>query len=164
MIQITMRLEKSYPQFNPQQKLLLENQRAYDYRNSFIRYGSNAHFLPTKFSHLLVKELTEADVTTRSLKLGWLGFYQAVFPAERTEFIVVDYLGYTWKVLMDFCHDEGVSCIFYGQWQALVSARRLTKGQIIRLGVTGESNNDVKYLCARTLHYLTLECMENLYS
>jgi hypothetical protein len=59
--------ELFYPQFNPPQKLLLENQRAYDYRNSFIRYGSNAHFLPTKFSHLLVKELKEADVTTGSL-------------------------------------------------------------------------------------------------
>lgn len=49
---------------------------------------------------------------------------------------------------MDFCHDEGVSCIFFGQWQALSSARRLSKGQIIRLGVTGELSNRVKYLCA----------------
>jgi hypothetical protein len=81
-------------------------------------------------------------------KLGWLGFCQAAFPAELTELIVVDYLGYTWKVLMDFCHDEGVSCIFSGQWQALASAHRLSKGQIIRLGVTDESNNRVKYLCA----------------
>jgi len=59
--------ELMYPQFNPPQKLLLQNQRATDYRNSFIRYGYNAHFLPTKFSHLLVKELSDADLTSGML-------------------------------------------------------------------------------------------------
>jgi len=31
--------ELVYPQFNPPQRLLLHNQRASDYINSFIRYG-----------------------------------------------------------------------------------------------------------------------------
>jgi hypothetical protein len=59
--------ELLYPQFNPPQKLLLQIQTAYDYRNSFIRYGTAAHFLPNKFSHVMVKELTHADVTTGML-------------------------------------------------------------------------------------------------
>jgi hypothetical protein len=48
---------------------------------------------------------------------------------------------------MDFCHYEGVSCVFTGQWQALADARRLTKGTSIKLGVTGAANNRVVYLC-----------------
>ena len=59
--------ELMYPHFNPPQKLLLQNQRATDYRNSFVRHGYNAHFLPTKFSHLLVKELRDADLTSGML-------------------------------------------------------------------------------------------------
>lgn len=54
--------ELAYRQFNPPPKLLLLNQKDSDYRNSLIRYGYNAHFLPTKFCQLLVKELSNADV------------------------------------------------------------------------------------------------------
>lgn len=48
---------------------------------------------------------------------------------------------------MDFCHDEGVSCVFSGQWQSLCNARRFVKGSTIKLGVTAASNNRVLYLC-----------------
>jgi len=50
--------------FNPPQRMLLQNHSANEYRNSFIRYGSNALFLPTSFCHTIVKELTVADVTS----------------------------------------------------------------------------------------------------
>lgn len=60
---------------------------------------------------------------------------------------VVDYLGYTWKMLLDFCHDDGVSCTFSGQWQALCDARKLTKGATIKFSVTGAAKNKVVYLC-----------------
>lgn len=62
-------------------------------------------------------------------------------PAERTELTVVDHLGYTWKVVMDFCHDEVMSCIFTGQWQALAVAWKFTPSQVIKL------DNRVMYLC-----------------
>lgn len=81
-------------------------------------------------------------------KLGWLGYCQTVLPSQRTELTIVDYLGYTWKITMDFCHDEGVSCIFTRQWQALAEARKFTPHHVIRLGVTGDDNNKVMYLCA----------------
>lgn len=80
--------------------------------------------------------------------MNWLWFCQAAFPHESSEFTVIDYLGYTWKLFMDFCHDEGVSCVFSGQWKALCDARKLTKGMTIKLGVTGTTNNRVVYLCA----------------
>lgn len=67
--------ELAYPQSNPPQKLLLLNQKDSDYRDSFIRYGYNAHFLPTKFCHLLVKELSDADVNYHKdaeTKLAWV--------------------------------------------------------------------------------------------
>lgn len=59
--------ELVYPQFTPPQRLLLENHSAYEYKNSFVRYGSNSPFLPTELCHVMVKELTEADVTTGML-------------------------------------------------------------------------------------------------
>ena len=80
--------------------------------------------------------------------MGWIGFCEAALPSQRTEITVVDYLGYTWKLVMDFCHDDVVSCIFTGEWQALAEAQKFTPRQIIRLGVTGEANNRVMYLCA----------------
>jgi len=59
--------ELVYPQFTPPKRLLLENQSAYEYISSFVRYGSNSVFLPTEFCHVMVKELTEADVTNGKL-------------------------------------------------------------------------------------------------
>lgn len=50
--------ELVYPQFTPPKRLLLENQSAYEYISSFVRYGSNSLFLPTEFCHVVVKELT----------------------------------------------------------------------------------------------------------
>lgn len=83
-----------------------------------------------------------------SHNLDWLGFCQAVLPTERNEVTVVDYLWYTWKLLIDFCNDDGLSCIFTGQWKDLAEPRKFTSGQVIKLGVTGEANNRVIYLCA----------------
>lgn len=94
-----------------------------------------------------MKELRDADLTSGMLKLNWPGFCQAAFPHERTELTVVDYLGYTWKVTMDFCYDEGLSCLFSGEWQDLVYARKLSRGTTIELGVTAPDNNRVVYLC-----------------
>lgn len=50
--------ELMYPQFIPPQRILLQEHNAQDNRNSFFRYGSNADYLPTKFTHLLAKEVT----------------------------------------------------------------------------------------------------------
>jgi hypothetical protein len=61
--------------------------------------------------------------------------------------LLVDYFGLTWKLFTDFCHDEGVSCSFSGQWQGLRNACKFTKGATIKLGVTGSANNRVVCLC-----------------
>ena len=72
-------------------------------------------------------------------KLGWLGFCQAALPSERIEMTVVDYLGYTWKLIMDFYHDDSMSCIFIGQWEALCTACKFNAGQIIKSWVLLEN-------------------------
>jgi hypothetical protein len=61
-------------------------------------------------------------------KLNWIGFSQSAFPAEPSEITVIDYLGYPWKLLMDFSHDGDVSCMFSGEWQAMCKARMLVEG------------------------------------
>lgn len=81
-------------------------------------------------------------------KLGWLGFCQHAFPAERTELTFIDYLGCTWKVLMEFVQGDTLSCVLSGEWQALCRARRLVEGMKIKLGVTNKANNNVVYMCA----------------
>lgn len=37
-------------------------------------------------------------------KLSWFDFCQSALPAEKTELTVIDYLGYTGKLIMDLCH------------------------------------------------------------
>jgi len=46
--------ELLYPHFNPPQRILLQHQKTCDYRDSFVRFGSNNHFLPSTFTHLIV--------------------------------------------------------------------------------------------------------------
>jgi len=62
--------ELEYPRLDPPLQMMLETQGARDYRNSFIRYGSNALFLPTVFCHTMVKQLTSDDVTSGVL-VSW---------------------------------------------------------------------------------------------
>jgi len=65
--------ELFYPHFSPPHRILLQLQNAHDYRNSFIQYGSTAQFFPTKFSHLLAKELSKAEVMAgRMVRILWL--------------------------------------------------------------------------------------------
>ncbi|RHN41418.1 hypothetical protein MtrunA17_Chr8g0365871 [Medicago truncatula] len=73
--------------------------------------------------------------------LNWLGFCQSAFPAVKTELTVIDFLGFTWKLFMEFCHNEQLSCDFSGEWQTLCNARKLIEGANIKLGVTGAANN-----------------------
>jgi len=68
-------------------------------------------------------------------KLNWLGFCQSAFPAEPNEITVIDYLGYPWKLLMEFGCDEDMSCLFSGEWQAMCNARKLVEGSSIKFGV-----------------------------
>lgn len=79
--------------------------------------------------------------------MGWLGFCQAAFPAERTSLTCIDYLGYTWTLMMDFCQDDGFSCVFSGEWLALCSARKLVEGNKIKFGVTEAANNKIVFMC-----------------
>jgi len=59
-----------YPRLNPPLRMMLETQSAKDYRKSFVRYDSNALFLPTVFCHTMVKQLTSDDVTSGVLVSG----------------------------------------------------------------------------------------------
>lgn len=70
--------ELRYPHFSPPQHILLQTQSAQDYRNSFVRYGSTTHFLPTVFSHLIVKELSQVDVIAGRLVCLCLLFLSVV--------------------------------------------------------------------------------------
>lgn len=54
--------EYIYPDNDPPQRMLLQNDKAMAYRNSPIPYGPVAHFLPTSFYHTIIKELTFSDV------------------------------------------------------------------------------------------------------
>jgi hypothetical protein len=56
--------ELEFPRLNPPIRMMLEAQSAKDYRKSFVRYGSNALFLPTVYCHTMVKQLTSEDVTS----------------------------------------------------------------------------------------------------
>lgn len=47
--------ELEYPRLNPPLRMMLQTESANDYRKSFVRYGSNALFLPTVFCHTMVK-------------------------------------------------------------------------------------------------------------
>jgi len=46
------------------------------------------------------------------------------------------------SVMMKVC-----PVFFFGEWQALVDARKLTRRTPIKLGVTAAANNRVVYLC-----------------
>ena len=75
-------VELVYPLFTPPKRILLQQESAQDYRNSFLRYGTNANMLPTKFSHLLAKELSEDDVKAGRLVrlfLVWSIIYVTLF-------------------------------------------------------------------------------------
>ena len=101
--------------------------------------------------------------------LNWLGFCQSAFPAEKTELTVIDFLGFTWKLFMEFCHDEQLSCAFLVNGKHC-SARKLIEGAKIKLGVTGAANNRIVYHCAppmlvlrtKMLHLQALEEMVHL--
>lgn len=54
--------EYIYPDNDPPQRMLLQNDKAMAYRNSLIPYGPVSHFLPTSFYHTIIKELTFSDV------------------------------------------------------------------------------------------------------
>lgn len=112
--------ELEYPRLNPPLRMMLETQSAKDYRKSFVRYGSNALFLPTVFCHTMVKQLTSEDVSSGVLKLNWLGFCQSSFSARPTEITLIDYLGYPWKLMMEFGRDGDMTCLFSGEWQGCV--------------------------------------------
>jgi len=47
--------EFEYPRLNPPLRMMLQTESANNYRKSFVRYGSNALFLPTVFCHTRVK-------------------------------------------------------------------------------------------------------------
>lgn len=53
-----------------------------------------------------------------------------------------------WKLVMDFCHDQDLSCVFSGERPPLCNARKLMAGIKIKLGFTGADSNKVVYLCA----------------
>jgi len=79
--------------------------------------------------------------------MGWLGFCQAAFPVERTALTCIDFLGYAWTLMMDFCHDEDVSCVFFDEWPALCTARKLAAGTKVKFGVTQTANNRTVFMC-----------------
>jgi len=60
-------------------KMMLRTQSANDYRKSFVRYGSNALFLPTVFCHTIVKQLTSEDVTSGALVSCTFYFFTIAF-------------------------------------------------------------------------------------
>jgi len=82
-------------------------------------------------------------------KVGWLGFCQHAFPAERTQLTLIDYVGCAWKIVMDFCQDEGkiMSCVFFWEWRSVCRARKLVEATKIKLGVIDAANNKVVYMC-----------------
>jgi len=71
--------ELEYPRLTPPLRMMLQTQSANDYRKSFVRYGSNALFLPTAFCHTMVKQLTSEDVTSGVLVSGAFYFLNIVF-------------------------------------------------------------------------------------
>lgn len=95
----------------------------------------------------MVKQLTSEDVTSGVLKLSWLGFCQSALPTEPTEITLIDYLGYPWKLQMEFGSDGDMTCLFKGEWQGVCSACLLAEGSTVKFGVTEASNNNVMYLC-----------------
>lgn len=101
------------PQHTPPNILLLLDQSANTYRNSFLTYGSAALCLPTLFHDFIVKELTPDDATSGILKMNWPGFCHDALPFQRKYLSVIDYLGYSKKLQMDFNYDKTVSCIFF---------------------------------------------------
>jgi len=80
-------------------------------------------------------------------KLNWLGLCQSAFPAEPTEITLIDYLGYPWKLQMEFGADGDMTCLFKGEWQSVCKARVLVEGSSVKFGVTEASSNKVMYLC-----------------
>ena len=170
--------ELEYPRLDPPLRMMLETQGAKDYRKSFVGYGSNVLFLPTVFCHTMVKQLTSEDVTSGVLvsgdffpvtlllydtcldllldvcffmcfqKLNWLGFCQSALPAKPSEITLIDYLGYPWKLVMEFGPDGDMTCLFKGAWQDVCRARLLVEGSSLKFGVVESSNNNVMYLCA----------------
>ena len=60
-------VELAYPQHTPPQRLFLQGERARAYRNSAVRYGESALFLPTNFCHTIVKVLSTSDICSGML-------------------------------------------------------------------------------------------------
>lgn len=107
--------ELTYPQNTPPHKFMLQNRGAVVYMNSFQLHGAAVFFLPTSFYHTIVKELTSSDIASGVLTLGWLGFCQNAFPAEKTELTLIDYMGYAWKLSIEFSDEGDSSCVFSGE-------------------------------------------------
>lgn len=57
-------VELAYPRHNRHQRMLLQDDRARMYRSSIVRCAEVALFLPSRFYHTLLKELTNDDIAS----------------------------------------------------------------------------------------------------
>ncbi|CAJ2642121.1 unnamed protein product [Trifolium pratense] len=135
-------MEITYPNRTPPYRLMLGK----GFQESSSTGPIPFFVLPSVFSHMLEKTLTVSDVETGYLTLFWKGFCEAALPSEETRLTFIDWVGNTWDQCdYKFQDATHATCKISGQWHDICKVHRLSKGMIIKLGVTGAANNRIVY-------------------